>query len=379
MKTSCVSLQGGLLIIAMLTLGACHKAVDPDYPNERGELLANLNGASSSFAGFIDWSADGTELYYLTTGSAGYQIQAIHVQSRAVRLVGQDNRWNRISLSGRLADWSTLSADGQFIYLMMQQAQHSVVSYPYYLYQIDTRKANQITVVDSTVPKFTGSPSTVLSPDGRRVAFQYRYDSVRVHQLDANTSIRLLGNRPVVFSPDGSQLILEQGNVNVVQIVSLTDLSSSLVDVRTLTPSSSSSWGEFQWHTEGIRYVYGDFNRSVTNPSTFGLFLWNVTRQTSTLLRPDLAEEFPVQSSSVVWSHNGQQIAFSTANWSQSISGSRNQIVYTTNLTTLKTTKVATITLRDDEKSLFLSPLLISPDNRKLAYAIGSMVYIVPI
>ncbi len=377
MKTLYVFLQNGLLILVLLTLGACHKAVDPSYPDERGELLTNLNVASSNFSGFINWSADGTELYYLATGSAGYQIQAIHVQSRAVRLVAQDNRWNRAPFGGLPTNGAMLSADGQFIYLVAQQAQRSAVPYPHYLYRIDTRRPNQI-VVDSIGPNVY-SLSAASSPDGRRLALQYQYDSVRVHQLDANTSIRLSGKRPVVFSPDGSRLLLEQGNVNVCQIVSLTDLSTSLTDVRPPTAGPSFSRGNLQWHTECIRYVYNDFNPSKTNPSTFGLFLWNVTQQTSTLLRPHLQEEFPVQSSSVVWSRDGRQIAFSTVNLSQSFEGSRNHILYTTNLTTLTTTKVATITLGDDEKTLNLSPLLISPDNQKMAYAIGSTVYLLSI
>lgn len=379
MKPFCLFffVQTGLLILVLLTLGACHKTVDPSYPDERGELLTNLNVASSNFSGFIDWSADGTELYYLAMGSAGYQIQAVNVQSRATRLVAQDNRWNRVPFSGLSTDWARLSADGQFIYLVAQQTQRSSVSYPYYLYRIDRQKSNQITVVDSIAPNFY-TPSIALSPDGRRFAFQYRSDSVRVYQTEANTTIRLSGNRPVAFSPDGSQLLLDQGG-NVCRRVSLTDLSTSLMDVYPPTTSPSFSRGNVQWHTEGIRYVYGDFNLSKTNPSTFGLFLWNVTQQTSTLLWPDLEEEFPVLSSSVVWSRNGQQIAFSTANSSQSISGSRNHILYTTNMATLKTTKVATITLRDDEKTLNLSPLLISPDNRRLAYAIGGTVYLLSI
>ena len=367
-----------LIFLTALSLGACHQAVTPDYPNERGELLANLNPtvASASFSQLVDWSPDGNELYYLLLVNGTYELHALSIPSRTVRLIARDDRWRQI-LTGNSA--AVLSRDGQFIYLIARQIQTAIE--PFALYQVDTHGQNQIARLDIGSPDFS-SASLVLSPDGSRLSFRYRYDSIRVHTLAAKTSIRLQAQGALAFSPDASRLLLNQGNGTVYRNVSLTDFSSADVDIRTPTASPSFSRGDVLWQSEGIRYVYGDFNPDPGKPaesSPFALFLWNVIQQKSTLIRPDLQEEFPVQSSMVTWSRNGQRIVYPTTNSSQSLKGSVNQIIYTTNMTTLQTQKIATVTLEEDEKTQSFGRMLLAPDGSKMVYSIGSKLYSVSI
>lgn len=377
----CRQLEMGVLVL--LIGGACHKTViDPVYPDDRGEKIANLSTTTASFNQLFGWSPDGTELFYLaTTPESTYQILALNIQSRTIRLVAQDSRWKQV-LSGN--NQALLSPDGQFIYFSAQQIERTIG--PPCVYLVDTRKQSQIALIDSSNDQgYRHNSSIMLSPDGSRLSFRYRYDSVRVHNLATKTSVRLLTSEAIAFSPDGSRVLVSQEKGKVYRNVSLTDFSATDVDIRPVIPPSGSSSPSLLginvvWHPEGIQYVYGDFNRD-SGSRGFALYLWNSTQQKRTLVWPDLEEEFPVQESTVVWSRNGQRIAYTTSNVSQSAGGrSPNLIIYTTDMTTLKTTKIATITLHDDEKNAALyRPVLIAPDNTKLAHTVGSIVYIAAI
>lgn len=363
--------QLGIGLLVLLTAGACHKTVDPGYPDERGDLLADLNPtmASASFSRLLDWSPDGNELYYLLLVNDLYELHALTLPSRTARLVARDNRWNWLSLGNTQM---VLSPDGRFIYLVAQQVERTIG--PYFLYQVATHQQNQVTLVDSSTDKlYPYGSSILLSPDGNRLSFRYSYDSVRVHNLTTKSSVRLLAQETIAFAPDARRLLLSPGSTTVYRNVSLTDFSSTEVTMGLPSTVPSSSRSEVRWNSDGIRYLYGDFYKSST--STFGLYLWNVTQQKSTLIRPGPDEEFPVLPSSVVWSRDGQRIAFTTSRSSQSLQGSVNELIYSTDLTSLKTTKVATVILEESEKKQLFGQPLMAPDQSKLAYAIGSKIY----
>ena len=381
-----------IILLALVTLcsGACHKAVvEPDEPDNRGTKLADLKptGATASFYGLLDWSVDGSELFYLvfiqyTTPTAGnYHLYALNVRTGTSRLVYDGpGGLNLITITNPATYFQ--SPDGQYLYLAARGRGQA----GYSLYRINTRQTNQAVVIDSSYdqryPASPYVPSTVLSADGSRLGFQYRPDSVRIHDLVNKTSVRFGAAQAIAFSPDASQVLLPQPNSGMYRNVSLTNVAETLVDPRVLPVNpaiATPSRDDIRWHSEGIRHVYTDLYRDGANSATASLhlLLWNVTQQKKTLLWTVPDQEAGVGS--VVWARNGQRLVFTSSNSQQVYAGRTNYIMYTTDLTTLKTSRVATITLEDEEKSSGPNQLLISPDHTQLAYSIGSKLYAAPI
>lgn len=377
------------LVVLFLLIGeACSRTVDPTYPDDRGTKLADLAPAIATgrFDRLVDWSADGTELFYLVQlqyaqpNAGNYQLHAVNANTGTSRLVYDDPRWRQLGPFSETG-LSRQSPDGKSLYI----AAKGNAQPWYYLYRINARQTNQAVVVDSsTDQRYQYTPSVLLSADGARLSFQYRYDSVRLYDLINNTSVRIKSKQTIAFSPDARQVLLAQENGAswLNRNVSLSDLSETILDTKVAVSQSATvsfpGVDHVRWHLEGIRYLYTDVyqNGPGNGKTSLHLLLWNVQQQKRTELWSVPDEEVGIAHTT--WARNGQRVAFSSTNEAQALQEKHpNYILYTTELASLKTRNVATITLREEEGNQQLGQLVIAPDNSKIAYTLGSTVYVV--
>lgn len=364
------------LIIILICTTSCKKEAESSYPNDRGELLADLEQAAPpfSFSMLLGWSRDGSEIYYLAsvtrvTGPSPIfnAVYAFHLTRRTVRLVAQDTRWLGVPLqrSGQLGQ----SADGQRLYLMAG----SYSDNDFRLYRI---VPGEVTVLDSARGNFARQPT--VSADGTLLGFAYRPDSIRLHQLSANTAMQISGSSVEAISPDGKQVLVRSAGFNrQPEVVMTADGSRHLVNMGvypanqggaiTLTPG----W----WGPAGLSLLYSLLETNGNNVN-INCYLRDIERQTSVLLWTGRTSERIINSEATL-SPDGRRAAFWAYNYLAPRPQERTSTLYILNLEQQRTDTLATLTpTTDAEGNGHPSWILFSHDHTRLVYNFGSKIYL---
>ena len=190
--------------LALLTASGCADTSGPGAPENRGVLLASVDGGASKLA----WSSDGTQLVFATS-----TLNAVNVSTHTVRQLDP-------SPSISILD---LCSAGARIYFAVAVAMPGSTDANYQVSRVNPTAG----AVEILLNKPWGGSSYVLVSDDERflVANSVLYD------FQAATQIALPGGRPIGFSPDGTQLLYYQylgaSSTDSPTLISTADGSSS--------------------------------------------------------------------------------------------------------------------------------------------------------
>lgn len=358
-----------LSIIIFVCTASCKKEAQPSYPNDRGELLADLEQATDPFmfSFLLGWSRDGSEIYYLAgayrSSPATEAVYAFHLTRRTVRLVAQfpDGLDVPLQRSGQLGQ----SADGRRLYLTAGDHSHS----NFRLYQI---AAGEITVFDSTQ-----GVQPIVSADGTLLGFPYRSDSIRLHYLATNTAVQISGSGLEAISPDGKQVLVHKaGSYQQQEVVTLADGSRHPVNTEVYPANQccGSTLTPVWWGPAGLSLLY---NMVEGSSSSITCYLRDLDRQTSVPLWTGLPRDRSLYNEATL-SPDGRRAAFWAYDYLAPRPWKEPRTLYIVDLEKQRTDTVATLTPTTDYEDIrhSFSWILISPDNAQLVYSLGSKLYL---
>ena len=263
--------------LALLAASGCAGTSGPGAPENRGVLLATVDGGFSRLA----WSSDGTQLIFATSNA----LSAISVSTHAVRQLDA-------SPSITILD---LRSAGEWIYFAAAVATGSTDSN----FRVSRVSPTAGAVEILLTKPWNGSEYVVVSDDERfLVANQVLYD------VQAATQIALPAGRPIGFSPDGTQLLYYQrpagSSTDSPTLISTADGSSSQA-----LHATSSFYSGHRWEGNSPQLI--DFG---LDNGTLRLFeIDGVTGATHDLAQFGANPSFPTILPLANWSADNQTLA----------------------------------------------------------------------
>ena len=274
-----------IISLALLTASGCTDTSAPGAPENRGELLATVDGGASRLA----WSSDGTQLVFATK-----TLNAVNVSTHTVRQLDQSPSINILDLCSA----------GARIYFASAVTLPGSTEPNFRVSRVNpTAGAAEILLTNP----WGGSDRVLVSDDERfLVANGLLYD------VQAATQITLPGGRPIGFSPDGTQLLYYQSqtgsSTESPTLISTADGSSS----QTLH-SPSSFYSGHRWEGNSPQLI--DF---VLDNGTLRLFeIDGVTGVTRDLAQFGANPSFPTILPLATWSADNRTLGV----WVQQGSG----------------------------------------------------------
>jgi Tol biopolymer transport system component len=284
------------------------------------------------------WSKSGREIYYGTPGS----IRAVSVPDKSTRL-----------LDARGWDWPydlTLSSDGNYLYYLMTS---------------DILRINLTTQTSELVISHVREYSRyIVSPDNNHIAYVSSDSSLCVLDLVTMVNRRMAVGEPRVFSPDGKEILYWQYPTYYIlscESGATRSVSTDLSDQERVGIYSLL----LRWDDRGIRIFYTgptcrDYNVcNLTTGTT--LRIWSATGTTLRIWSAAYCHFAPH-----AWSPDGKTIALWTSECVQyslhaiDIDAPRERTVASGNLASYP---------QADGWIAF------SPDSRRIAYVLGSDIY----
>jgi Tol biopolymer transport system component len=260
---NCVGFIIGFVILQL----ACSKKspTRPDLSEDRGIALTEKDEQVSIDK--VVWSADGQEIFYVSSQSGGgsSRVRAVKVTDKSKRIIGGGN--NAFWLHG-------LSPDGKYLYYAAAPSNDNPG-----LFRVPTNGQNaELLIGDLAV--IGSEPACALSTDNRSIAYtslRGEVDSLFIFDT-ANRSKRFYAvGLPVTFSPDGKQLLFYKTFwYDSLYTVSLDNGSIQLIS-RDPTAAAYKLW-MIRWDSQGIRILLsgaGTFIRNITTGATTTVFSGN--------------------------------------------------------------------------------------------------------
>jgi Tol biopolymer transport system component len=348
-------------IIALMTLQfACSKESpsEPvlDLSEDRGIALTEKDERVTSLSSseFV-WSPDGQEIFYMSSPqiSSSSRLRAVRVMDKSRRTVIEGNM---------ISHWfHGLSPDGKYFYYAASPSSGDPA-----LFRVATNGQNAELLIRNVSIYGTG-PAVALSPDNNSIAYTALHDEIdSLFIFDAANKSKkfyVIG-LPVVFSPDGSQLLFKK------RFNQLDSLYLVALDNRSIQPLVTidytiilNSWMT-RWDNHGVRILLssgeGNFIRNIT------------TGTTTTVLSGSLASGF-------AWSPEGNKFANRAERCLQARSVLECGITeYSINVLDLGSNQTRRVAYGNDADAgdYALSIMAFSPDARRIAFVLGSQIYL---
>jgi hypothetical protein len=291
--------------LALLAAAGCADTSGPGAPEDRGVLLATVDGG---FSRHLAWSSDGTQLVFATSTA----LSAISISTHAVRQLDA-------SPSITILD---LRSAGERIYFAAAVATSGPSDPNFRVSRVNPTGG----AVEILLTKIWSGGEYVLVSDDERflVANQVLYD------IQAATQIALPPGRPIGFSPDGTQLLYYQylagSSTDSPTLISTADGSSSQA-----LHSTSSFYSGHRWEGNSPQLI--DFS---LNNGTLRLFeVDGVTGATRDLAQFGANPSFPTILPLANWSPDNRTLGV----WVEQGSGQSR----TTNLYVIRSGSAATV------------------------------------
>jgi hypothetical protein len=335
------------LSLMFLCVAAMNLSCQSPNPAEPSRTPAEDRGipltSGVSFGTELVWSRSGGEVYYSTAWPGS--IRAVSVSDKSTRVLDQRASWSL-----------TLSSDGNYLYYLI--ASDTLLLSDLFRINLTTQT---LELVISHVSRQIISPY-IVSPDNNHIA--YLSDS-SLYVLDLVTMVnrRMAVGEPLVFSPDGKEILYRQyPTYNILSCES------------GATRSISTGLGEgelylirlFRWDDRGIRIFYNAMDYSVRNLTTgTTVRIWNVT-----------SPESP-ENMHYAWSPDGKRIALWT--WS-CVKGQglftcdlAQYILHIIDIDAQSERRIASG--NSSSPSRVSGSIAFSADGRRIAYVLGSGIY----
>jgi len=301
-------------------------------PEDRGTILTSL--IPTSFVNLI-WSRNTDEI--ITAGQSG--IQAINVTSFVQRSIESAGSVYYIKLFN----------DGNSLYYLLGNSLGGDLP----LYKISVAGKSRQLLLNQVLSRFSLSSDSLIAHGVSSLGNIYLYN-----ETSTTDTFLTRGWFPLTFSPDAKQLLYSDSSFSYFKI----SLENKVV--QSIPFYQEHFVGFFRWNMSGIQVIYSELG--------VGWFVKNIT--TNETYKITGIDDGP---QTFTWSSDGNKIAYWTSKCIKTSGwlgcALSQDILHVLDVNTKKETLVAVHNVEESEN--FPISIAFSPNNSKIAYALGSQIY----